>query len=173
LLKAQRATIAKTIEYNKRARAQLRREIKAIAASESEFKARHEPDAKNVILLDDGKGGFKTIEVSSGIANNESKIADPDVDGDYDVLGKPYGRQRRLQDNRGVQRHRQPQIEDRRSGRRRRLRRPWQTLRLEDAATGYLAQPGPITPTIRNSLAGAAIAPDSAPAPGTGFSDTA
>ena len=49
------------------------------------------PDAKNLILLGDGKGGFKTIEVSSGIANHESKIADLDGDGDYDILGKPYG----------------------------------------------------------------------------------
>jgi hypothetical protein len=29
--------------------------------------------------------------VSSGIANHNSKIADLDGDGDYDVLGKPYG----------------------------------------------------------------------------------
>ncbi len=49
------------------------------------------PDAKNLILLGDGKGNFETVEISSGIANHESKIADLDGDGDYDILGKPYG----------------------------------------------------------------------------------
>ena len=43
ILKAQRATIAKRIEFNKRAREQLQREIEAMAARESEFKARHKP----------------------------------------------------------------------------------------------------------------------------------
>lgn len=49
------------------------------------------PDAKNWILLGDGKGNFETIQISSGIENHESKIADLDGDGDYDILGKPYG----------------------------------------------------------------------------------
>ena len=49
------------------------------------------PDARNLILLGDGKGNFETTQVSSGIALHESKIADLDGDGDYDVLGKPYG----------------------------------------------------------------------------------
>jgi len=49
------------------------------------------PDAKNLILLGDGKGNFKIEHISSGIANHESKIADLDGDSDYDVLGKPYG----------------------------------------------------------------------------------
>jgi hypothetical protein len=48
------------------------------------------PDAKNLILLGDGKGNFETVEVSSGIANHESKIADLDGDTDYDILDKPY-----------------------------------------------------------------------------------
>ena len=34
---------------------------------------------------------FKTEIISEGIANHESKIADLDGDGDYDILGKPYG----------------------------------------------------------------------------------
>jgi hypothetical protein len=49
------------------------------------------PDAANMILLGNGKGGFETIKVSTGIANHESKIADLDGDGDYDILGKSYG----------------------------------------------------------------------------------
>ncbi|OHB64095.1 MAG: hypothetical protein A2Y76_06290 [Planctomycetes bacterium RBG_13_60_9] len=48
------------------------------------------PDAKNMLLLGDGKGRFETIVISEGIANHESKIADLDGDGDYDILDKPY-----------------------------------------------------------------------------------
>ncbi len=43
LLKAQQATIAKKIEYNKRAREQLQLEVTAMIARESEFKGKHEP----------------------------------------------------------------------------------------------------------------------------------
>jgi len=43
LLKAQKATFEKTIEYNKRARERLQREVKASIARESEFKGKHEP----------------------------------------------------------------------------------------------------------------------------------
>lgn len=49
------------------------------------------PDAKNMLLLGDGQGHFKTEIISEGIANHESRIADLDGDGDYDILGKPYG----------------------------------------------------------------------------------
>lgn len=49
------------------------------------------PDAKNMVLLGNGKGNFETVEISSGIALHESKIADLDGDGDLDILGKPYG----------------------------------------------------------------------------------
>jgi hypothetical protein len=49
------------------------------------------PKARNVLLLGDGKGHFRTQMISEGIANHESKIADLDGDGDYDVLDKPYG----------------------------------------------------------------------------------
>jgi len=48
------------------------------------------PDAKNLILLGDGKGNFQITEISSGIELHESKIADLDGDGDLDILGKPY-----------------------------------------------------------------------------------
>ena len=49
------------------------------------------PDARNLILLGDGRGNFETLVISQGIALHESKIADLDGDGDYDILGKPYG----------------------------------------------------------------------------------
>ena len=48
------------------------------------------PDAKNMLLLGDGKGKFETVIISEGIANHESKIADLDGDGDLDILDKPY-----------------------------------------------------------------------------------
>ena len=48
------------------------------------------PDAKNRIFLGDGAGGFSELLISSGICLHESKIADLDGDGDYDILGKPY-----------------------------------------------------------------------------------
>ncbi len=48
------------------------------------------PDAKNMLLLGDGTGKFETALISEGIANHESRIADLDGDGDYDILGKPY-----------------------------------------------------------------------------------
>ena len=48
------------------------------------------PRAKNLLLLGDGKGRFRTRIISEGIENHESKIADLDGDGDYDILDKPY-----------------------------------------------------------------------------------
>jgi len=48
------------------------------------------PKAKNMLLLGDGKGHFQTQIISEGIENHESKIADLDGDGDYDILDKPY-----------------------------------------------------------------------------------
>jgi hypothetical protein len=48
------------------------------------------PKAKNMILLGDGKGHFQMQIISEGIENHESKIADLDGDGDYDILDKPY-----------------------------------------------------------------------------------
>jgi hypothetical protein len=47
-------------------------------------------DAKTRILLGDGQGGFRITEISTGFGLHESRIADLDGDGDYDVLGKPY-----------------------------------------------------------------------------------
>jgi hypothetical protein len=49
------------------------------------------PQAKNRLLLGDGKGNFKEMIISEGFGLHESKIADLDGDGDYDILGKPYG----------------------------------------------------------------------------------
>ncbi len=48
------------------------------------------PDAKIFILLGDGKGNFIHHLVSEGLGTHESKIADLDGDGDYDILSKPY-----------------------------------------------------------------------------------
>ena len=48
------------------------------------------PDAKNLLLLGDGKGKFETVVISEGIENHESKITDLDGDGDLDILDKPY-----------------------------------------------------------------------------------
>ena len=47
-------------------------------------------DAKIRILLGDGAGNFTTTVVDSGFGLHESRIADLDGDGDYDILGKPY-----------------------------------------------------------------------------------
>jgi hypothetical protein len=48
------------------------------------------PSSKTVILLGDGKGGFRPLVVAEGLDNHESKIADLDGDGDLDILVKPY-----------------------------------------------------------------------------------
>ena len=48
------------------------------------------PDAKAWILLGDGKGNFRKTVVIEGYGNHESRIADLDGDGDYDILGKPF-----------------------------------------------------------------------------------
>lgn len=42
------------------------------------------------ILLGDGEGNFETLILFEGIGQHESRIADLDGDGDYDILGKPY-----------------------------------------------------------------------------------
>lgn len=42
------------------------------------------------ILLGDGKGNFKQINVAQDIGTHEGKIIDVDGDGDYDVVSKPY-----------------------------------------------------------------------------------
>ena len=56
----------------------------------AEMNLGNNPNATSWILLGDGMGGFTTTIISEGVANHESKIADLDGDGDYDVLGKPY-----------------------------------------------------------------------------------
>jgi hypothetical protein len=48
------------------------------------------PEAKIWILLGDGKGNFIHHLVSKGLGTHESKIADLDGDGDYDIVSKPY-----------------------------------------------------------------------------------
>ena len=48
------------------------------------------PNGKIRILLGDGKGNFVHHVVATGIGTHESKIADLDADGDYDIMSKPY-----------------------------------------------------------------------------------
>ncbi len=48
------------------------------------------PNGKIRIMLGDGKGNFIHHVVATGFGTHESKIADLDADGDYDILSKPY-----------------------------------------------------------------------------------
>ncbi|RHJ82901.1 VCBS repeat-containing protein [Parabacteroides sp. AM08-6] len=49
------------------------------------------PTSQNKILFGDGKGNFpREMIISVGVDNHESKIADLDGDGDFDILGKGY-----------------------------------------------------------------------------------
>jgi hypothetical protein len=48
------------------------------------------PRAKIRIMLGDGQGHFIHHVVATGLGTHESKIADLDGDGDYDILSKPY-----------------------------------------------------------------------------------
>lgn len=58
--------------------------------AEMRFSENHNPDAKLRILLGDGKGNFTDYIINEGFSHHESKIADLDGDGDYDILSKPY-----------------------------------------------------------------------------------
>ncbi len=48
------------------------------------------PEARTVILLGDGAGGFTVQQVATGVGNHESRLGDLDGDGDLDILSKPY-----------------------------------------------------------------------------------
>ena len=48
------------------------------------------PDGKIRIMLGDGQGNFIHHVVATGMGTHESKIADLDGDGDYDIMSKPY-----------------------------------------------------------------------------------
>jgi len=56
----------------------------------AEMRLGKNPEAKTRILFGDGQGNFTTHIVSTGFGLHESRIADLDGDGDYDILGKPY-----------------------------------------------------------------------------------
>jgi hypothetical protein len=56
----------------------------------AEMRLGKNPDAKTWILLGNNEGNFKEVVVASGYGLHESKIADLDGDGDFDILGKPY-----------------------------------------------------------------------------------
>lgn len=51
------------------------------------------PRSKLLLLFGDGKGNFRQETVAEGFDNHESKIADLDGDGTFDILGKPYNHQ--------------------------------------------------------------------------------
>lgn len=48
------------------------------------------PASKCRVFLGDGQGGFKELSLATGFDNHESKVADLDGDGDFDLLMKPY-----------------------------------------------------------------------------------
>ena len=48
------------------------------------------PNARLWVLYGDGKGNFKTQEVSRGQGTHEARLADLDGDGDLDILSKPF-----------------------------------------------------------------------------------
>lgn len=56
----------------------------------AEMQLGNNPNPKTRILLGDGKGTFTAYIVHTGFGLHESRIADLDGDGDYDILGKPY-----------------------------------------------------------------------------------
>ncbi len=56
----------------------------------AEMRLGNNPNAVTRILLGDGKGSFDDYIVHTGFGLHESRIADLDGDGDYDILGKPY-----------------------------------------------------------------------------------
>jgi hypothetical protein len=56
----------------------------------AEMRLGKNPEAKTRILLGDGKGNFEEKIIHKGFGLHESRIADLDGDGDYDILGKPY-----------------------------------------------------------------------------------
>jgi hypothetical protein len=58
--------------------------------AEMRFSSDHNPDAKCRILLGDGKGNFTDYSINEGFSHHESRIADLDGDGDYDIFAKPY-----------------------------------------------------------------------------------
>lgn len=56
----------------------------------AEMRLGKNPHAVTRILLGDGMGNFADYIVHTGFGLHESRIADLDGDGDYDILGKPY-----------------------------------------------------------------------------------
>lgn len=56
----------------------------------AEMRLGNNPNAVTRILLGDGKGNFEDYIAFTGFGLHESRIADLDGDGDFDILGKPY-----------------------------------------------------------------------------------
>jgi hypothetical protein len=57
----------------------------------SEMKTKDINDPKIYILLNIGSGNFERMEVASSYGTHNSGLGDFDGDGDYDIIGKPYG----------------------------------------------------------------------------------
>ena len=49
-----------------------------------------DPNCRAWILYGDGRGGFTTTVLSTGIGYHEARVADLDGDGDLDIFNKPY-----------------------------------------------------------------------------------
>lgn len=48
------------------------------------------PEARTLLLWGDGQGDFTVETVATGFGHHESRLADLDGDGDFDILGKPF-----------------------------------------------------------------------------------
>jgi hypothetical protein len=48
------------------------------------------PEARMWIFFGDGEGNFEKVEIASGYGNHETKVADLDGDGSFDLLIKPF-----------------------------------------------------------------------------------
>jgi hypothetical protein len=57
----------------------------------SEMKTKEINDPKVLLLLNNGSSNFEKIEVATNFGTHNSGVGDFDGDGDYDIIGKPYG----------------------------------------------------------------------------------
>ncbi|MBP6016419.1 MAG: VCBS repeat-containing protein [Candidatus Promineofilum sp.] len=61
-----------------------------IFVGEMRYADSRNPDARTLLLLGDGQGNFTVETVATGFGHHESRLADLDGDGDFDILGKPF-----------------------------------------------------------------------------------
>jgi hypothetical protein len=57
----------------------------------AEMKTKEIDDPKIVLLINDIHNNFERIEVANGFGSHNSGVGDFDGDGDFDIIGKPYG----------------------------------------------------------------------------------